>query len=821
MTLLNPMILYGLGFVLVPVILHFLLRQKPKLLAFPALRLIEQRRRQNVRRFRLRHIWLLLLRMLVIGLIVLALTRPALPAADYSLNLFESLTLGAIVAVAVGAYLAMLHLWKRRQLPRHEFNYRRTTLRGWMTGVAILLILLCVGWPYQRRISAEITSPMPTGETDLPVASVFLFDVSLSMGYQQAGQTQLDRARQLAMTHLGDLPPGSRVAVTDNANDNPVLFHTTMQSARARLDALTVSPRTLALDDRLRSALLLQREDRERTLAEQGEVAEATRTDRYIRRVYVFTDMARSAWRTASSRQLARELEELENVHLFLIDVGNEQPQNTGIVDLTLSRQRVPDGGHLMVSGTVQATGAGGERVVELYLQDERGEAVKHGQEQVILEPGMPQRIEFPMLTNLAGPVVHGEIRLAARDPLEMDDVRSFTVEVGPPPRVLLVAPERGEVDAWSLTLVPFDRDQSNQIDFETEFVPTSRLGATDLAGYDVVCLINVVQLSDDEWYRLGQYVNAGGGLAVFLGSTDLVAVGNGGYNRAQAQEFLPAELHSWQPENEDGWNLVIGNTAHPLFRKLKALESYGTLSILRNEALVYRFWKVIPAAGAAVLTTLTDPEQSPLIIERVHGKGRTLMMTTDVDLKWRRWNNFPTMVNWWAYQVLAEQMMEYLARASDRVFVFESQEDPILEFEPESADREFLLRRPTLTQSRELLKAQESTLIFDDAHEPGHYTLTSVGDVQPLVGFSVNPPPEESDLTRIEAEELDTLFGEQRYQVARDIEQLQMSINIADLGREAFPLALLLVVIVFAGEYIVANRFYDADTPGAGEAAA
>lgn len=209
MTLLNPMILYGLGFVLVPVILHFLLRQKPKLLAFPALRLIEQRRRQNVRRFRLRHIWLLLLRMLVIGLIVLALTRPALPAADYSLNLFESLTLGAIVALAVGAYVAMLHLWKRRQMPRHEFNYRRTTLRGWMTGVAILLILLCVGWPYQRRISAEITSPMPTGETDLPVASVFLFDVSLSMGYQQAGQTQLDRARQLAMTHLGDLPPGS------------------------------------------------------------------------------------------------------------------------------------------------------------------------------------------------------------------------------------------------------------------------------------------------------------------------------------------------------------------------------------------------------------------------------------------------------------------------------------------------------------------------------------------------------------------------------------------------------------------------------------
>ena len=63
MTFLNSAILAGLVAVAIPLILHFLLKQKPKKLLFPALRLIEQRRKQNVRRMRLRHLWLMLLRM--------------------------------------------------------------------------------------------------------------------------------------------------------------------------------------------------------------------------------------------------------------------------------------------------------------------------------------------------------------------------------------------------------------------------------------------------------------------------------------------------------------------------------------------------------------------------------------------------------------------------------------------------------------------------------------------------------------------------------------------------------------------------------------
>src|SRR5689334_6606981 len=118
MSLLNPALLAGLGLALIPVLLHLLLRAKPRRLIFPALRLIQQRRRQNVRRMQLRHLWLLLLRIAVIALIVIAVCRPSLPAANYSLTSLEWASLLGIVAVAIAAYFGIMHWLQRQSLPR-------------------------------------------------------------------------------------------------------------------------------------------------------------------------------------------------------------------------------------------------------------------------------------------------------------------------------------------------------------------------------------------------------------------------------------------------------------------------------------------------------------------------------------------------------------------------------------------------------------------------------------------------------------------------------------------------------------------------------
>src|SRR5207237_7253920 len=69
-------LLGGLALAGVPVVIHLLLRQKPKRLVFPALRFLQEGRRSTTRKLKLRHFLLLALRMLLIALLVFALARP-------------------------------------------------------------------------------------------------------------------------------------------------------------------------------------------------------------------------------------------------------------------------------------------------------------------------------------------------------------------------------------------------------------------------------------------------------------------------------------------------------------------------------------------------------------------------------------------------------------------------------------------------------------------------------------------------------------------------------------------------------------------------
>ncbi|HMP15518.1 MAG TPA: BatA and WFA domain-containing protein, partial [Gemmatales bacterium] len=73
---LSPWVLLGSLLIAVPIIIHLVMRKKPRLLTFPALELLQQRRKTNLRKLRLRHLALLALRVLLIWLAALALARP-------------------------------------------------------------------------------------------------------------------------------------------------------------------------------------------------------------------------------------------------------------------------------------------------------------------------------------------------------------------------------------------------------------------------------------------------------------------------------------------------------------------------------------------------------------------------------------------------------------------------------------------------------------------------------------------------------------------------------------------------------------------------
>src|SRR3954469_8972389 len=97
MSFLHVAFLAGSLTIAVPIVLHLLMRPRPKHLEFPALRFIEQRHTANRRQIRLRHWLLLALRCAMLGLLAFALARPSIMASGGMLGDEEAPLAAALV----------------------------------------------------------------------------------------------------------------------------------------------------------------------------------------------------------------------------------------------------------------------------------------------------------------------------------------------------------------------------------------------------------------------------------------------------------------------------------------------------------------------------------------------------------------------------------------------------------------------------------------------------------------------------------------------------------------------------------------------------
>src|SRR5271157_6096904 len=77
-SMINAGLAAGAALAALPVILHLFMRQTPKHVIFPALRLVRERQKRSKKRLRVKNWLLLLARMAVLALMALALARPRL-----------------------------------------------------------------------------------------------------------------------------------------------------------------------------------------------------------------------------------------------------------------------------------------------------------------------------------------------------------------------------------------------------------------------------------------------------------------------------------------------------------------------------------------------------------------------------------------------------------------------------------------------------------------------------------------------------------------------------------------------------------------------
>src|SRR5262245_4055700 len=86
LTFLTPVLLAGCALIAIPIIIHLILKKKPKHLLFPAFRFLQQKHRTTVQKLRLRHLLLLAMRILLFLLLCWALARPELSGGSTELG---------------------------------------------------------------------------------------------------------------------------------------------------------------------------------------------------------------------------------------------------------------------------------------------------------------------------------------------------------------------------------------------------------------------------------------------------------------------------------------------------------------------------------------------------------------------------------------------------------------------------------------------------------------------------------------------------------------------------------------------------------------
>lgn len=678
--------------------------------------------------------------------------------------------------LALGAVPILIHILNRRRhrpltwgamrfvQAAYQRTRRRVRLENWLLlflrTVAVLLLALALTRPFLG--GASPLAPLTEKRRSL----VLVVDGSASTGYREFGSVHeaiLERARAI-LANL-DGTRGDRVHLLEAAARIHPLSERTPDDALAALSTLS-QPRDESLD----LALLL---DELVGLAEE----DAGASGQSVLEMRFLTDLQRRSFAPAptaatdgeppSQARVSEALDRLQElgVTLLIEDLGGAlpRPPNNGI-------EEVAPLGELLGVGQPAEIGVR----VRNYGSTLRSARVALSIDGVRLPS---QEIELPtdrsvqavFRASFDGPGYHVVSAELEGDRLGFDDQRQTVLHVPPPLRVLLVNGDPrddvllDEVGILRAVLEPPGDDSpastsgpSTPFRVEVVAAPAFASGEVSLADYDVIVAANLASIPADLVAELEPWVARGGALLLTLGDRAAAAVDawNARLWRADGSGLLPARLERaivMQERYDEYFRAATFAGDHPALRFFEDERWRPYLT----ELPIYGFVASEPLESARVLVSLDDEAKSPLLVERPYERGLVYLWTTTID---GDWNLFPE-----APATLVPLVHELLRHAGNALRP--ARDVPVgaaLELELETFPRSAELVRPDGSRSPLSGEAREIA--------PGLWRLASTGPLERVGLWRVEtegggmlpiaclPDPEEGDLARLSAEELEGL---------------------------------------------------------------
>lgn len=755
----------GLAAASIPVLLHLLMRTQPRKVEFPPLRFIKQKFEQNRRRFVLKNLFLLLIRIALFVLLGTMLARPSIRFAQEG----------------------------------------------------------------ERSFSFANLAASAIGSSQAPVAVAFVFDTSVRMEYRFDNKTSLDRAEKTALEIIASLPPESQVAVLNSTTENDSFQVDLLAALERieRLETIaggrTVSESVLKAIDLLATSSCLHRElfvftdctrpgwplsftpllnqaiarsKRSRSAQQEDIVFYLVDTGSVSRQNTGVSHLGLSAQTVSVQTPLRIDVsvfhsgEARQNaVELYMVE-GTESPE-------AKAEHSTPEDTGATASGQSMELPQG-KKLFSNPLDFPKGDSI---------------RMTTFRLNNLSPGVHQGYVRLAADDSLNADNVRWFTVETRPLATVLLVSAE--PVGKQTLfvreALCPEEYRKSGMAPFETEAVSTAKLASMspdELRRYKAVFLLDPDPLAPRTVKMLSDYVQAGGGLGFFPGRHAYPA---SAFQTPEWIQLLGGKLSS-QVRVPD-WNVWMNpsDASHPVLAGFRTLGE--GFSVPWSNFTVGRYWQYTDLSKTAAVAAYFSDGRSALY-SHAFGQGMVVVGGSPFsDLPNQSpWNHFASGDASWIFVVLLDGIARTLVSGGSPIFNYAPNEmvlcRPDIKNYPDSA----VLVLPNRQRVSIPVDAAGRQIRFSGTNRTGLYRILASRNAQGETldsGFAVNYSNDSIDLTKRGKEEIIKMFGSTKLNWIDDVRQIERTRTQKRVGNELFGLLAVLFGVLLLIECAYSNRFY------------
>lgn len=694
----------------------------------------------------------------------------------------------ALVSVPVLLHLLMRQKPVKQEFPAIQFLKKRIVSNRRSLRINHLLLLLAriaaivlLAFAMARPVVRNVAWLADVKE---PVAAVLVFDTAPRMELLEANKTRLEQAVALAEDLFEKLSPSSEIGIIDTAG-NHITFSASVSAARKKVKQLTVASPVNSLSTSISEGLQLLKT-----------------SERARKELYIFTDCSRGA--LSSMKPFTNE-NESENVSILWIDVGAVSIANCAIDSVALSSDQLAVGTSLVITVATTRTGPPVTRGLAVEVLDENGAYVRRAEKPFIWKADSSGQVNFE-ITGLAPGTRQGRVIILGNDDLPADDVRSFTLDVGAPSKVIIAAPSpvnrTGVFMAQAIAPVALERAGRSR--FDAELVDIGSLNAVSWDDTEVIVLVDPPPLPDRMWQQLSEWVAGGKGLIVWLGPQ---AAEPKRFNSEGSENLLGGRLvRVWRSPDDSNY-ISPSSLDHPVLEPFRRVSD----TVPWQDFPVERHWEFRPNEEGHTATRVVSYRNGlPAVLENRFEEGTVLVVTTSISQAAddpSAWNSLATGFEPWPFVILANEVVLYSMGNQDNRNIT-SGEPAIIHVTRRDVHSVFV-RTPVGDEIPIAVDPKQRVITVSDTGVTGNYAVRSGGGVGGFRrGFSVNLSPSATDFRRLNPEQLSAVLGKDN-KLAKSKEDLVRDVELGRIGAEFFGWFILLASCAMLIDWVLANRFY------------